>query len=92
MNNAYSNVCNNFPTIIRRPLTNNNDEYIERYERTSATDLKEMTHTVSTPSIDYIDTSSFSFMTMNSTGEYGKVTPNQYLYTIPRVGTFQYIY
>lgn len=51
-----------------------------------------MTHTVSTPSIDYIDTSSFSFMTMNSTGEYEKVTPNQYLYTIPRVGTFQYIY
>ncbi|TGN26853.1 L-type lectin family protein [Empedobacter tilapiae] len=99
MNDAYSNICNNFPTIIGHPLTNdtayNNDEYIERYEgtpTTSATDLKEMTHTVSTPSIDYIDTSSFSFMTMNSTGEYEKVTPNQYLYTIPGVGTFQYIY
>ncbi|WP_312557614.1 hypothetical protein [Empedobacter brevis] len=98
-NDAYSNVCNNFPTIIGHPLTNdtayNNDEYIERYEGTptmQVVDLKEMTHTVSTPSIDHIDTSSFSFMTMNSNGKYEKITPNQYLYTIPGVGTFQYIY
>jgi len=100
-NKSVQNICPNVLSKLNTPLKDdvayNDDLYIERYVGTPQTAAASLVvhpngHSISTPSANYIDVASFAFMTINSSGQYAKVSPNQHIQTIPGVGTLQYIY